>query len=167
MSKHNPVSGYKCTCQLLRALSVWEGWVSTLYLFPSQKCEALGNVRHFHNREREAEVEWAPLHSEPRKCRKHIKLQQNQRGRLESRLCPSVILLQVKRLLLGWLPSHWRPSANQYSLLCLVIKGKSTHKCCQRRAAKHMGTQHLEVPNSMARCRQQWDPATALLSDLQ
>lgn len=35
---------------------------------------------------------------------------------------------------------HWHLNANHYSLLCLVIKGKSTHKHCQRRAANMWGS---------------------------
>lgn len=62
---------------------------------------------------------------------------------------------------------HWHLHPNHCALLCLVIKGKSTHMHCQRREAKHVGKHHLEVPISVARSIKQWDSATTLLSDLQ
>lgn len=43
---------------------------------------------------------------------------------------------------------HWHLNANHYSLLCLVIKGKSTHKHCQRRAANTWGSIIWKCPTS-------------------
>lgn len=113
----------------------------------------------------QASLHGLPIHGRPWKHIEHIKLQQHERVRRESKL-PSSQSSFTRSSIYTWLAAS-PTGATRKQLLCLVIKGKSVSMHCQETAAKCVGKHHLEAPSGVARCIQQWDSATMLLSDLQ
>lgn len=136
MSKYSLVSDYKFTCQLLRVILAWEGLVSALDLFPSQKCKALIAV------EKEASWGWVGSRSteSPGSTENTLKCSniKGQDGSPNSATQSSSTRSSIYYLA-GFHP-HWCSNVNWSLLLCLIIQGRSTHKHRQRRATKHVGS---------------------------